>query len=123
MHPYRMQLPIGFGGSCEDYWPYDAPWHYHRYPHPQHNPHRHPQQSSPRYPQHSQHRRYADPPYEPYNTNYTLSQQVDTVRNELCISAALPISEAISQANDIMGMESTGTLACQLERLMVQLTR
>ena len=106
-HPLRMQLPIGFGGSYEDYWPaYDA---YSRYRYPQY---RHPHYSQYRYPQYQ---------YPRYPLRDTLSHKLDMVRHELRIPSNLPISEAISRANDIMGMENSGTLTRQLDRLMEQL--
>lgn len=97
----RMHPRLGFGGSYEDHWPRREPlcdpfyrsYHYPRYPYKH--------------------------PFQP--NEFTLSQKTDCIRHELCIPHNVSMSEAILQANVIMGMESKGPLATQIEELMRQL--
>lgn len=105
--PHRplMPLPIGFGGSYEEYWPRARPPHPYMYD-PRCReylyPHVHTQQ------------------YRPvrYERNATLSQKVARVRRELSISSDASITKVIAQANEMMGFEDTGTLSCQLDRIV-----
>ena len=107
MHP-QIHLPIGFGGCYEDHWPLHLGEHSHDpfyYPHSYYYP---------RYP-------YRRPPPRIKPNEFTLSQKTDCIRHELSIPNNVSMSEAISRANAIMGMKSKGSLATQIEELMIQL--